>query len=340
MPSSREVAIEPESSWGPGRTRSEPVTARPGSAAGRPQLDRRCPAQLALGAAHVEAAAADFAGPLGSELGLRERPAVRDVVQRLEQVEHGRLLAAPDVERPGHVALGGHQVRPHHVADLDPVARLPSVSEHGRPAAVDQRAAEDRDHAGLPVHVLTRPVDVAVAERDGRRARAGACTARSSPRPRTCSGRRAPAAGSGGPPAVGRHPRSPYSPPPVEVLTTRRAPTARAASSTPIVPSTFDGGVVRRAARPSGGRRSARRGGTRPRAAPRRRSPPPRRHRARRRPPAWRRSATARSRFDRFPVERLSITVTWSPRATSASTRFEPMKPAPPVTTQSIRPAA
>ena len=48
--------------------------------------------------------------------------------------------------------------------------------------------------------------------------------------------------------------------------------------------------------------------------------------------------ASAPSRFSRRPVERSSTTVTASPRASSASTRFEPMKPAPPVTKQSIGP--
>src|SRR5947207_2834933 len=42
--------------------------------------------------------------------------------------------------------------------------------------------------------------------------------------------------------------------------------------------------------------------------------------------------SSASARFSRRPVERSSITVTSSPRATSASTRFEPMNPAPPVT--------
>src|SRR5262245_46213101 len=45
----------------------------------------------------------------------------------------------------------------------------------------------------------------------------------------------------------------------------------------------------------------------------------------------------ARSRFLRLPVLRSSITVTSSPRVTSASTRFEPMKPAPPVTSVFMR---
>ena len=48
--------------------------------------------------------------------------------------------------------------------------------------------------------------------------------------------------------------------------------------------------------------------------------------------------AVAASRFSRLPVERLSSTVTWSPRASSPSTRFEPMNPAPPVTIDRMRP--
>src|SRR6476620_1890735 len=42
--------------------------------------------------------------------------------------------------------------------------------------------------------------------------------------------------------------------------------------------------------------------------------------------------ASAWSRFSRRPVDRSSTTTTGSPRSTSASTRWEPMKPAPPVT--------
>jgi hypothetical protein len=37
--------------------------------------------------------------------------------------------------------------------------------------------------------------------------------------------------------------------------------------------------------------------------------------------------------FARLPDARLSTTVTAPPRASSASTRFDPMNPAPPVTT-------
>ncbi len=47
--------------------------------------------------------------------------------------------------------------------------------------------------------------------------------------------------------------------------------------------------------------------------------------------------ASALSRFSRLPVERLSTMVTSSPRSSSASTRFDPMKPAPPVTSAFMR---
>src|SRR3954470_19360906 len=47
---------------------------------------------------------------------------------------------------------------------------------------------------------------------------------------------------------------------------------------------------------------------------------------------------SASSRFSRFPVERSSTTTTSSPRSTSRSTRFDPMNPAPPVTTARMGP--
>src|SRR3954453_8307823 len=52
--------------------------------------------------------------------------------------------------------------------------------------------------------------------------------------------------------------------------------------------------------------------------------------------PSW--SVASGSTFSRLPEERWSSTWTSSPRATSASTRCEPMKPAPPVTTARIGP--
>src|SRR3954467_13628776 len=45
----------------------------------------------------------------------------------------------------------------------------------------------------------------------------------------------------------------------------------------------------------------------------------------------------AAARFSRRPVDKSSITATWCPSPTSRSTRLEPMKPAPPVTSPRIR---
>src|SRR5207302_782017 len=52
-------------------------------------------------------------------------------------------------------------------ADVHVVARLEAVAEHDRAPAGNEPPAEDRDDARLPERVLARPVDVAVAERDG-----------------------------------------------------------------------------------------------------------------------------------------------------------------------------
>src|SRR3954449_10689233 len=52
---------------------------------------------------------------------------------------------------------------------------------------------------------------------------------------------------------------------------------------------------------------------------------------------SWSSASPAPERFSRRPVERSSTTVTSSPRASRASTRLEPMKPAPPVTKVLIR---
>ncbi len=98
-----------------------------------------------------------------------------------------------------------------------------------------------------------------------------------------------------------------------------------------------DARVRRPGRRPSGARRSARPGGRPPRAATR---PSTSRIASASRMSAST-SSTPRSsapvRFSRRPVEMLSTTVTSSPRSTRASTRFEPMKPAPPVTRVRIR---
>src|SRR5215208_2886629 len=124
--------------------------------------------------------------------------------------------------------------------------------------------------------------------------------------------------------------------PPVEVFTTRGTPCACAALKTFTVPSTFTRASLAGSATDlrtsicaarwkitSGFVRLTRRLTA----------------------PASRTSATsscapfssACSRFSRLPVEMSSSTVTSSPRASRASTRFEPMKPAPPVTSAFMR---
>src|ERR671910_786239 len=92
--------------------------------------------------------------------------------------------------------------------------------------------------------------------------------------------------------------------PPVEVFTTRGTPCLCAALNTFTVPSTFTRASL------------ASRTSATSSCAP---------------------FASACSRFSRLPVEMSSSTVTSSPRAIRASTRFEPMKPAPPVTSEFMR---
>ena len=225
------------------------------------------------------------------------------------------------------------QRRRDHVAHIYVVAGLGAVAEDGRPPAVAQQAAEDRDHAGLAERVLARAVDVAEPQGDAGEAvealvqrqvalgrvlalAVGGAAARSA-RPR-----RAAAAG----PRPRRRSRRRW-----RRRRRGRAPAARAASSTLAVPPTLI--AASKAGSASDLRTSiwAARWKT-PRAAARRPARSARRRRGCRARPARRPPASAPSRFSRRPVERSSTTVTSSPRASSASTRFEPMKPAPPVT--------
>ena len=93
-----------------------------------------------------------------------------------------------------------------------------------------------------------------------------------------------------------------------------------------------DLGVERRAARSTRARRSAPRGGRRPRASRSRAATRPGRASRMSSTTSFAPRASAGSMFALRPVERLSSTTTSSPRSSSASTRLEPMKPAPPVT--------
>src|SRR4051794_11627997 len=144
---------------------------------------------------------------------------------------------------------------------------------------------------------------------------------------------------AGGGSGVGTPSASPRIAPPVDASTKRPTPAARAASSITAVPPTLTaaskaGSSTARRTSICAARWKTTSGRSVPTTVPIAstsvmlascsRAPPP----------------TAASRFSRRPVERSSTTLTSSPRSRSASTRFEPMKPAPPVTSARMRPGA
>src|SRR4051794_12795262 len=132
------------------------------------ELDLGLPAELFTRARGVERDVLDLAGAFG---GVFDLEAVgRELVQHLDDVEHRLLLAEPDVDRPVGVGLGGAEVRVHHVGHVHVVARLLAVAEDRAGLALEQLAAEDRDHAGLAERVLSRAVDVPVTKRHRREA--------------------------------------------------------------------------------------------------------------------------------------------------------------------------
>ena len=88
-----------------------------------------------------------------------------DAGAQLVELGDRRLAACSDVEHTALVAEGGER-RTGDVADIDVVACLHAVAEDPRLLAACQRAEEDRDDASLTVRVLSRAVDVPVAERD------------------------------------------------------------------------------------------------------------------------------------------------------------------------------
>ena len=59
-------------------------------------------------------------------------------------------------------------MRPHHVRDLDIVARLLPVAIDRRRDVLEHLLAEDRHHAGLASRALSRAIDVPVAQHDVR----------------------------------------------------------------------------------------------------------------------------------------------------------------------------
>src|SRR3954468_4859549 len=131
------------------------------------QVHLRLPAELFPRARGVDRDALHLTRTLGRELRL-ERLVAADLAQDVDELEHARLAAGADVVGTGRVGLGCREVRGDDVADPVVVARLLAVAEDGRPRALEQLAAEDRDHARLAERVLARAVDVAVAQRHRR----------------------------------------------------------------------------------------------------------------------------------------------------------------------------
>ena len=105
-------------------------------------------------------------GALGAELDL-EALGAHHLEQHLGQLEQARLDAAGDVVDPvGHARLGGEDVGPRDLGDVDEVHRLGAVAEDQRRRALrDPLHPADQDLRVDAVDVHPRPVDVEVAER-------------------------------------------------------------------------------------------------------------------------------------------------------------------------------
>src|SRR5438552_1127862 len=127
----------------------------------------RLPSELVAGAGDVQAGTLHLAEACLCERRL-EVVATALLLEDRDNVEHACLATGADVDRPADGATrGGGEGRVDDVADEHVVAPLAAVAVERRAPAVHEPAAEDRDHAGLAERVLTRAVDVAVAERDG-----------------------------------------------------------------------------------------------------------------------------------------------------------------------------
>jgi len=85
-------------------------------------------------------------------------------LQRLEDGVDVGLDAGANVERADGVRRKGAGVRLRHVADVNEIARLPAVAVDAGLLSAQQTARENRDHARLTVRVLSRPVDIGVAQ--------------------------------------------------------------------------------------------------------------------------------------------------------------------------------
>ena len=280
------------------------------------ERDLRAPAELALDQRDVEHRALHVAEP--RRLEPRRRVDARDLRARGVQLRDRRVLAGADVVRAAGLPDGREQ-RVDDVVDVDEVAALGAVAEDHRLLAAREPLEEDRDDAALEPRVLPRPVDVREAQRHVR----GAVDAVPAGEVLLAALLRD---------AVGRERQerrvlarrlghSPYPAPPDDAKITC-APGA--ACSTLTVPTTFtaasySGRFIDVCTSACAARwkttSASTSNGTRMSCSSR---------------------AAAGFRFSRLPEAKLSTTTTSSPRAIRASTRFDPMKPAPPVTTARI----
>ncbi len=300
----------------------------------------RAPAELALGPGRVERDPLHLAASAAGRT--RARSSSRPLSSPSVRTSSSTSVSTPgaDVDRrrspPTRPPPAPPRPRRPHICSRG--SAVPSPKTVGRPAR-PQQAAEDRDHPGLAERVLARPVDVAEPQGDPgepvealveRQVALGGELALAVGGHRR--DRRAPRRAAAACPRPRRRSRRRW-----RRSTTRRRRAARAASSTLAVPPTLieaskAGSCDRLADVDLGGEVEDRLG-------------PALAGQARSAPAASRMSistssapaARAPSRFSRRPVERSSTTVTSSPRASRASTRFEPMKPAPPVTKHLIR---
>src|SRR5208282_5691747 len=122
------------------------------------------PAKLPLRARRRYDGALLFAGTrrrvlrLGREIG--------DSRKRGIEIVHVGLDAGADVERDSRRARFRRRDHgPHHVADVNVVARLGAVAINRHGLAVEDSSAEDRNYAGFAVRILARAVYVAEAQR-------------------------------------------------------------------------------------------------------------------------------------------------------------------------------
>ncbi len=95
-------------------------------------------------------------------------------LQRRRKFEHRGLDAGSDVvgshvelRRLGELRFGGGEIGARHVAGVHIVARLHPFTEHRQRFSLEDAVAEDRDHAGFAVRILSRAVDVGVAQGNG-----------------------------------------------------------------------------------------------------------------------------------------------------------------------------